>query len=123
MGRNGFLVNIGEYYMFQPIELENKHITRYERTHPIDYKRDRLIIRLPEKIPKSYIEEEIDIKRIIGEMREKLENVQIPKALTRGENDWYNYCSLTFIRLKEYIPEDELLKYILHHINYFLQRI
>ena len=116
LGRIGHLINIGDYYMFQPIELENKHITRYERTHPIEYKRDRLIIRLPEKIPKSYIEEEIDIKRIIGEMREKLENVQIPKALARGENDWYNYCSLTFIRLKEYIPEGELLKYILHHI-------
>ena len=116
LGRIGHLINIGDYYMFQPIELENKHITRYERTHPIEYKRDRLIIRLPEKIPKSYIEEDMDIKKIIGEMREKLENVQIPKALARGENDWYNYCSLTFIRLKEYIPEDELLKYILHHI-------
>ena len=64
LGRIGHLINIGDYYMFQPIELENKHITRYERTHPIEYKRDRLIIRLPEKIPKSYIEEEIDIKKI-----------------------------------------------------------
>ena len=116
LGRIGHLINIGDYYMFQPIELENKYITRYERTHPINYKRDRLIIRLPEKIPKSYIEEEIDIKRIIQEMQEKLASIKIPKKLTRGENNWYNYCSLTFIRLKDYIPEEKLLKYILHHI-------
>ena len=39
LGRIGILVNIGEYYLFQPVELENSHITQYERSAPIDYKR------------------------------------------------------------------------------------
>ena len=39
-------VNIGEYYMFQPVEIENKHISRYERVHPIDFKRKSIIFNL-----------------------------------------------------------------------------
>ena len=40
--RNGHLVNIGEYYLFQPNELDNKNISLYDRSVPIKA--------LPEKI-------------------------------------------------------------------------
>ena len=36
--RLGKLVNIGDYYFFQPIELENPNISIYERSVPIPYK-------------------------------------------------------------------------------------
>ena len=36
--RNGYLVNIGEYYLFQPLELTDKHISVFDRSVPIDYK-------------------------------------------------------------------------------------
>ena len=39
LGRIGVLVNIGDYYLFQPVEIDNSHITRYERSKPIDFKR------------------------------------------------------------------------------------
>ena len=39
LGRIGVLVNIGDYYLFQPVELENSHINRYTRTTPINFKR------------------------------------------------------------------------------------
>ena len=42
------LVNIGSYYMFQPLEIDNKQIPYYERTHLIKYKRDKLIVPIPE---------------------------------------------------------------------------
>ena len=116
LGRIGHLVNIGDYYMFQPVELENKFISYYERRHPIDYKREKLGIHLREKIQKFDIQEEIDIKAIIKNMQEKLDGILIPKRISSGDNDWYKYCSLTFIRLKDYITEDLLFKYILHHI-------
>jgi hypothetical protein len=45
-GRTGKLVNIGEYYLFQPIELENKHITLFERSAPIPYKHSKLNIKM-----------------------------------------------------------------------------
>jgi hypothetical protein len=36
--RTGYLVNIGEYYLFQPLELTDKHISVFDRSVPIDYK-------------------------------------------------------------------------------------
>ena len=41
--RLGNIVNVGEYYLFQPIELENKHITLYERSVPIEFKNRKAI--------------------------------------------------------------------------------
>ena len=42
--RLGRLVNIGEYYFFQPIELNNDNISIYERSVPIPYKRSKIEI-------------------------------------------------------------------------------
>jgi hypothetical protein len=36
--RTGYLVNIGEYYLFQPLELTDKQISVFDRSVPIDYK-------------------------------------------------------------------------------------
>ena len=53
-GRVGHLVNIGPYYMFQPIEIDDEQIDRYERSRPLSYKRDKLIIKIPqEAIPQQ----------------------------------------------------------------------
>lgn len=45
-GRNGRLVNIGEYYLFQPIELKNKHVSLWERSVPLDVKQSEVDILL-----------------------------------------------------------------------------
>jgi hypothetical protein len=37
-GRSGALVNIGEYYLFQPLELTDSNISVFDRSVPIDYK-------------------------------------------------------------------------------------
>jgi len=36
--RNGTLINIGDYYLFQPIELTNQKISMFERSVPLDIK-------------------------------------------------------------------------------------
>ena len=46
LNRLGNLVNVGDYYMFQPVELSDKHISRYERETPIPYKRKTLTFKL-----------------------------------------------------------------------------
>ena len=44
-GRSGTLVNVGNYYMFQPTELKKQNnISRFERTKPIDYKKGNIVI-------------------------------------------------------------------------------
>ena len=45
-GRSGRLVNIGEYYLFQPIELTNNRITLFERSIPLMYKTPKLTIKM-----------------------------------------------------------------------------
>jgi hypothetical protein len=57
LGRLGRLVNIGDYYIFQPIELGTKPITRFERVVPIDYKRRNIIFNLPDKI-ENYVSDD-----------------------------------------------------------------
>lgn len=39
-GRTGYLINIGEYYLFQPSELNYKNISIFDRSVPINYKHD-----------------------------------------------------------------------------------
>ena len=43
-GRSGNLINIGEYYMFQPSEIKSHSISTFDRNKPIDFKKDKLII-------------------------------------------------------------------------------
>ena len=54
LNRIGKLVNIDTFYLFQPIELTNKHISNNERRIPIDIKIDRLNIKLPNEIPTKF---------------------------------------------------------------------
>ena len=54
-GRNGRLVNIGDYYLFQPVELLDKNISIYERSVPIDYKHNMISFDLKPKIGKSSV--------------------------------------------------------------------
>ena len=45
-GRSGRLINIGDYYLFQPIELMDEHITLFERSIPLQFKHDHLKIKM-----------------------------------------------------------------------------
>ena len=47
--RNGKLVNIGDYYLFQPVEITDKNISIYQRTTPLDFKMDSIVIELDKK--------------------------------------------------------------------------
>lgn len=53
-GRLGRLVNIDNYYMFQPNELTDEKITMYRRKKPVEYKHDKLDVKLDEEL-KTYV--------------------------------------------------------------------
>jgi hypothetical protein len=48
-GRYGRLVNIGNYYFFQPLELNNPIIPLRDRQRPVDFKRDKITFTLQKK--------------------------------------------------------------------------
>jgi hypothetical protein len=54
-GRYGRLVNIGSYYFFQPLELDNPIIPLRDKQKPVDFKREKIVFR-PNK-EKNYFEE------------------------------------------------------------------
>jgi hypothetical protein len=41
-GRTGYLINIGDYYLFQPSELNYNNISIYDRSVPINYKHEAI---------------------------------------------------------------------------------
>jgi len=48
-GRNGYLINKGEYYVFQPMEITDEYTSLIERSIPIPYRRNSLELELPTK--------------------------------------------------------------------------
>jgi hypothetical protein len=44
-GKYGNLINIGDYYLFQPVELNDKMISVFERSTPIPFKRDKINVK------------------------------------------------------------------------------
>jgi hypothetical protein len=61
-GRLGYLVNIEDYYMFQPVELDNNKISYDERSKPLQFKPDKISIQLEK--PVSYYAKEAESKTL-----------------------------------------------------------
>ena len=101
-GRTGNLINIGEYYMFQPSEINAKNISTFERNKPIDYK-IKIINRVDDR------NESLPAEKLIKNLQITVKNVQLPSVLldamksnfnnalfsdiSRGETDWYKFCA------------------------------
>jgi hypothetical protein len=45
-GKYGYLLNIGDYYFFQPVELDDPSISIFEKSTPIPFKRDKITLSL-----------------------------------------------------------------------------
>ena len=54
-GRLGRIINVGDYYLFQPTELTDKRISIYERSAPVPYKHTAIEYPLPENITEDYL--------------------------------------------------------------------
>ena len=50
LGRIGRLINIGDFYLFQPLEIEDHNISLFERKVPLDYKRRKISFKIPSDV-------------------------------------------------------------------------
>ena len=144
LGRLGKLVNIGEYYMFQPMEIENKDLSYYERTHPVDYKRSKLKIQLPDSFDKieydSGSDDDDDYSemsskditltrkskrtnkkklRIYNEIIKHYKNLINPSKITTEEKEiWSKAAAWTIYNLKTFNDWDidDLLQLSVNHL-------
>lgn len=130
-GRKGYLVHIHNLYLFQPIELKNKHVMMYERMNPITYKPKMVKIDGLRGIEEGNLEGEA----LEGEALEEggaLENSAMKKLMKyyekaqkhkevfdeRDRDDWYDYYYETFKNktFKGSITDDQIETFLIYHI-------
>ena len=142
-GRSGYLINSGNYYGFQPIEITEKQSSLYDKSIPIDYKNNNLIMELPKdkdtnikNIEKNAIKYDDDknIKydferlnslydKIIQELDVNLTLIEQGKQLflenknlETAEDNWYKHYGYIYNELFNIhkIPEQKLYTYIIY---------
>jgi hypothetical protein len=96
-GRQGNLINVGDLYLFQPLEVNDTRSSIYERSVPLDVKHATIEITLPK---------EIKVNEAIIKLKEKAENHDLYAKITanynlaitaqpiikKGEENWYMFC-------------------------------
>jgi hypothetical protein len=55
-GKYGNLINIGDYYLFQPVELNDQAVSIFERSTPIPFKRDKITVSIKKTTPMAVAE-------------------------------------------------------------------
>jgi hypothetical protein len=127
--RTGYLINIDEYYLFQPSELRDKNLSIFDRSVPIDYKHSMIDFKLNQDIIKPVVDmrnivekaEPVNLegKNIIDELKKQydiaVEFTKGPKV-QRGDDDWYKHCGIVMKKLAKSEPLEELLEFLVHHI-------
>jgi hypothetical protein len=136
-GRSGHLINIGEYYFFQPIELNSHNISIFDRSVPIDFKHNSVNFEIK---PEAEITKQVVDKRNLQEMV-KESKIALPaqdnelfkglkenfdtaihfarsgEKIPRGDENWYKHCGITMRKLiKEGVPENDVLMFLVEHI-------
>jgi hypothetical protein len=134
LNRTGKLVNIGEYYMFQPIELNNKYISEFERKYPIDYKINKLNIKLPYEINENFLikkekiittKEESSIESSIDTPSKTINKITLTKKIKSNIDkyiedlyDYYNLINEFNSKSNEWYENIEYVKRILLSEDY-----
>lgn len=133
-GRIGNLINIRSLYLFQPLELTDKNISTYDRSVPVEYKRQALNIEVPEKIDevKAFKEtsvikptkqtgmptDDADAKVIIDNMRIKYDNATVNQEIVRGSGEWYKIAGVIINDMTNEldVSTETLLQLLVEHI-------
>lgn len=126
-GRLGHLINHGEYYSFQPIEITDSQASIYDRSRPVDTKPYSFTVDLPEhkKEKESGSEEKNNEKNtqtydiIIKDLTDNYRMAFLTDVkITTGEKDWYKNMSVIIKHMIEQhgISLENLQKSTIHHI-------
>ena len=112
-GRTGHLINIGDYYLFQPSELNYPNISVFDRSVPLNYKHDKIKFNInqnvinPNVINQNVINQNIinpDImsnvidvspgKMVLDTMYHNYTTTKTVTNADKGTDDWYQHCGI-----------------------------
>jgi hypothetical protein len=126
-GRTGYLVNIGDYYLFQPSELNYEGVSIYDRSVPLNFKHEKILFEIKDKsnVEKPRIDEDIvDMvddttsgKNVITLMFDNYKLALNTSSIERGNKNWYQHCGIVIRKMKEEGISLELLEtFLIEHI-------
>ena len=105
-GRTGHLINIGEYYLFQPSELNYPNISIFDRSRPLDYKHDTIHFEIKTDIAKPVIDQRNITPKMLEDTN-KIKGISVldkmffnyilatfTQKVSKGDNNWYEHCSI-----------------------------
>jgi hypothetical protein len=123
-GRLGTLINKDDYYVFQPIEITDENASIFERTYPIDYKNESMLLEIQKKqLQQEELEQEYDniiktYESIMEEIKEIVKMISNSKIeLENGDNDWYKHASkvINLLNINHSIEQDKSVEFVLYH--------
>lgn len=113
-GRSGSLVNIGSYYFFQPNELEHIHSSLFEKSRPMDYKREKLMLiqKKKKKVEKPELFDKGEYTKLIDILEKRYKTTQIREDVKRGDTDWYKHCANSLVYFESFNLEEGVLEHL-----------
>ena len=117
INRTGKLINIGDFYLFQPINIEDKKLTMFERRYSNKFKRKSITYNnfyRPKNNTDKYDDEENHLNELKNEYKKAIEN-QKPKG---NSDEFIKHSGKVIDHLVKYNKLDkELLKeFCLEHL-------
>lgn len=115
--RGGNLINIGEYYIYQPLELDNDHVSLFERNRPIEYKRGKVILELSETSAEE-VAMDTSAEEVLSRFEKLYETAFTSFEKTKkSEKDWYKNAANAIVRLeKAGMKRESVKRFVLEHI-------
>ena len=120
-GRLGNLINRGEYYFFQPVEITDENASIYERSVPVDFKHSSILFELPKdkKIVEIAPQESNSFDIIMDKLNNNYTIATSDKIeITSGEKNWYkNFNVVREHLIKDHeISDEKLKKHLVYHM-------
>ena len=123
-GRVGTLINKGDYYAFQPAELTDETVSTYERSVPIDYKRESLIMDVPKTFEAQKRNETVETKEettyesVVNKIKEDIAHLHnTALKITSTEENWFKQAQFVVNILVENhgFTVDQINRYAIEH--------
>ena len=120
--RPGSIINIGEYYLFQPEEITDKNLSIFDRAVPVDYKHNSIIFDLeqqPQKNNKTDIIEDTDISFIesLKEMYATSLQYMDKLKVEKKDDNWYKYYGIIMKKINNNFNNIKIFEQILNNRN------
>jgi len=125
-GRQGYLINKGDVYAFQPIEMNDENVSIYERGVPVDYKRNHIKIEVPSKKQSKVrmeIENEVENAETFADIMNQI-TANIDSAiemkerlLAQGSHNWYKHAGnvMNLLRKNHNVKKEEFIEHLVYH--------